>query len=139
MYKRILTSKGSNNTKITYNISGNASEYATLLQERYRLGDLHHQQCCHRAERLYVTTTTDNYSHLQACLEGRVKPHPPMTTSTTTTTGSVQPTASTTSAAITTISASATNATSPTTTSTTTTEAPSELAQSTMPPAVMEA
>ncbi|XP_016990889.2 uncharacterized protein LOC108052878 [Drosophila rhopaloa] len=95
---------GSNNTVSTYSISGNASESASLLQERYRVVDLQHDQCCHKAERHYVESTAKNYNHLQACLDGRAKPKPmpkpkPSTTSSTSTT---------------------------TTTTTTTTEAPTE-------------
>lgn len=75
---------GSNNTKATYTISGNASEYATTLQENYRLIDLRHEQCCHAAERAYVENTAQNYNHLQACLDGRVQPRPPKQTTTTT-------------------------------------------------------
>ncbi|ALC42955.1 CG16762, partial [Drosophila busckii] len=78
---------GSNNTISTYSISGNASEAATLLQERYRLIDLHHEQCIHKAERSYVESTASNYNYLQACLDARIKPKPiPTTTSSTTTT-----------------------------------------------------
>ncbi|XP_064539394.1 uncharacterized protein LOC135429119 [Drosophila montana] len=78
---------GSNNTISTYGISGNASESATLLQERYRLIDLHHEQCNHKAERTYVESTASNYNYLQACLDGRIKPKPlPSSTSSTSTT-----------------------------------------------------
>ncbi|XP_014102935.2 uncharacterized protein [Bactrocera oleae] len=97
------TKIGSENTKATYSISGNASEHATVLQERYRRIELHHQQCCQHAERRYVTDTASNYNYLQGCLDGQVQPRlqfPPTT---------VQPT---------------TSSTTPSTT-TTTTEAPS--------------
>ncbi|XP_011195546.2 uncharacterized protein LOC105220756 [Zeugodacus cucurbitae] len=93
------TKIGSENTKATYSISGNASEHATVLQERYRLVDLHHQQCCQRAERRYVSDTASNYNYLQGCLDGRVKPRlefssttvQPTTSSTTTTTTTEAP------------------------------------------------
>ncbi|XP_018801862.1 PREDICTED: uncharacterized protein LOC108976895 [Bactrocera latifrons] len=75
------TKIGSANTKAIYSISGNASEHATVLQERYRRIELHHQQCCQRAERRYVADTASNYNYLQACLDGHVQP----TTSSTTT------------------------------------------------------
>ncbi|EDW50204.1 GM14119 [Drosophila sechellia] len=92
---------GSNNTVSTYSISGNASESASVLEERYRVVDLRHSQCCQRAERHYVESTARNYNYLQACLDGRAKPKPmPKPTSTTSTTT--------------------------TTTTTTTTEAPTE-------------
>ncbi|XP_017057730.1 uncharacterized protein LOC108099006 [Drosophila ficusphila] len=99
---------GSNNTVSTYSISGNASESASLLRERYRVIDLQHEQCCHKAERHYVEATAKNYNHLQACLDGRVppKPMPPITTTSTTST---------------------------TTTTTTTTEAPTEPPTTTSP------
>ncbi|XP_037720974.1 uncharacterized protein LOC119554219 [Drosophila subpulchrella] len=80
---------GSNNTVSTYSISGNASESASLLEERYRVVDLQYDQCCRKAERHYVESTAKNYNHLQACLDGRVKPKPmpkPTTTTSTTTT-----------------------------------------------------
>ncbi|XP_020814413.1 uncharacterized protein LOC110188848 [Drosophila serrata] len=78
---------GSNNTVSTYSISGNASESGRMLQERYRVVDLQHEQCIHKAERSYVESTAKNYNHLQACLDGRVKPKPmPTTTSSTSST-----------------------------------------------------
>ncbi|EDV95530.1 exocyst complex component 5 [Drosophila grimshawi] len=103
---------GSNNTVATYGISGNASESATLLQERYRLIDLHHEQCMTKAERSYVESTAKNYNYLQACLDGRIKPKPiPSTTTSTTTTTTTTTEAPTTST---------------TTTTTTTTPEPTE-------------
>lgn len=80
-----LKLQGANNTKAVYSISGNASEYANLMQEKYRIIDLRHDQCCKTAERRYIESTADNYRNLQDCLEGHVKPLPPTTTTTTTT------------------------------------------------------
>ncbi|XP_054733799.1 uncharacterized protein LOC129241482 [Anastrepha obliqua] len=116
------TKIGTNNTKSTYSISGNASQYATVLQERYRLIDLHHQQCGHDAERKYVTDTANNYNYLQSCLDGRVKPRPLPTT------------------AVPAISSTTTTPTTPSTTTTTTTEAPALLQSSTTiaPPVVID-
>ncbi|KAM8710339.1 hypothetical protein ACLKA7_017037 [Drosophila subpalustris] len=94
---------GSNNTVSTYSISGNASESASLLQERYRLIDLHHVQCTHRAERSYVESTASNYNYLQGCLDGRIKPKPiPSTTSSTSSTTTTTTTTTTTEAPTTT-------------------------------------
>ncbi|XP_065360747.1 threonine-rich protein [Calliphora vicina] len=90
---------GANNTKAVYSISGNASEYANVMQEKYRIIDLRHEQCCKTSERSYVEATAANYRSLQDCLDGRVKPNPPTTTSTTTTTTTTttpQPTTTTT-------------------------------------------
>lgn len=85
-----LLFQGSNNTVSTYSISGNATESASILQERYRVVDLHHEQCVRKAERRYVESTARNYNYLQACLDGRAKPKPmpvlPPSTSTSTTT-----------------------------------------------------
>ncbi|XP_023292471.2 uncharacterized protein LOC111675852 [Lucilia cuprina] len=83
---------GANNTKAVYSISGNASEYANIMQEKYRLIDLRHEQCCKTAERSYIESTAVNYRNLQDCLDGRAKPNPPTTTTTTT----PQPTTTTT-------------------------------------------
>uniref|UniRef100_W8C354 Protein TsetseEP domain-containing protein n=1 Tax=Ceratitis capitata TaxID=7213 RepID=W8C354_CERCA len=93
------TKIGTENTKSSYSLSGNASEFATILQERYRLIDLHHQQCGQRAERRYVTDTAGNYNYLQGCLDGRLQPRLHLTTpstvaatsSTTTTTTEAPP------------------------------------------------
>ncbi|EDW78815.2 uncharacterized protein Dwil_GK12510 [Drosophila willistoni] len=88
---------GSNNTITTYSISGNASDQASKLQERYRLIDLQHEQCIHKAERSYVESTAGNYNYLQACLDGRVKPKPmPTTTSSTSTSSTTSSTTTTT-------------------------------------------
>ncbi|EDV50307.2 uncharacterized protein LOC6546495 [Drosophila erecta] len=104
---------GSNNTVSTYSISGNASESASVLEERYRVVELRHGQCCQRAERNYVEATARNYNYLQACLDGRAKPKPmPKPTSTTSTTT--------------------------TTTTTTTTEAPTEAPTTTETPLNVE-
>ncbi|SPP87609.1 uncharacterized protein LOC117588914 [Drosophila guanche] len=95
---------GSNNTVATYSISGNASESASLLQERYRVVELSHEQCIHKAERRYVEATATNYNYLQACLDGRVqpKPMPVPTTSTSTSTSTTTTTTTTTTEAPTT-------------------------------------
>ncbi|XP_011205835.2 hybrid signal transduction histidine kinase B [Bactrocera dorsalis] len=90
------TKIGSANTKATYSISGNASEHATVLQERYRRVELHHQQCCQRAERRYVADTASNYNYLQACLDGQVQPTTSSTTTTTVPTTSSTTTTTTT-------------------------------------------
>ncbi|EDW33183.1 GL24611 [Drosophila persimilis] len=96
---------GSNNTVATYSISGNASESASLLQERYRVVELSHEQCIHKAERRYVESTATNYNYLQACLDGRVKPKPmpvPVPESTTSTSTTTTTTTTTTTEAPTT-------------------------------------
>ncbi|KAM7355045.1 uncharacterized protein ACRADG_001274 [Cochliomyia hominivorax] len=76
---------GSNNTKAVYSISGNASEYANIMHEKYRVIDLRHEQCCKTAERNYVESTAANYRNLQDCLDGRIKPttYEPITSTTT--------------------------------------------------------
>ncbi|XP_043649626.1 uncharacterized protein LOC122617722 [Drosophila teissieri] len=86
---------GSNNTVSTYSISGNASESASVLEERYRVVELRHGQCCQRAERNYVESTAKNYNYLQACLDGRAKPKPMPTSTTSTTTTSTTTTTTT--------------------------------------------
>ncbi|XP_017011602.2 uncharacterized protein [Drosophila takahashii] len=90
---------GSNNTVSTYSISGNASESASLLEERYRVVELQHDQCRRKAEKNYVESTAKNYNHLQACLDGRVQPKPmPKPTTTTSTTSTTTTTTTTTEA-----------------------------------------
>ncbi|XP_034483229.1 uncharacterized protein LOC117788552 [Drosophila innubila] len=94
---------GSNNTVATYAISGNASESASLLQERYRLIDLHHVQCTNKAERNYIESTASNYNYLQGCLDGKIKPKPlPSTTSSSSSTTTTTTTTTTTEAPTTT-------------------------------------
>ncbi|EDV38701.1 uncharacterized protein Dana_GF24864 [Drosophila ananassae] len=97
---------GSNNTVSTYSISGNATESASILQERYRVVDLHHEQCHRKAERRYVESTARNYNYLQACLDGRAKPKPmptpPPSTSSSTSTSTTTTTTTTTEAPTTT-------------------------------------
>ncbi|XP_061393752.1 UV excision repair protein RAD23 homolog [Musca vetustissima] len=111
---------GAKTTKSVYSISGNASEYASIMHEKFRLIDLRHDQCCKSAERKYVEDTALVYRHLQDCLEGRVAP----TTTTTTTTVAPTTTTTTTTLAPTTTTTKATTTTPTTTTTTTTTVAP---------------
>ncbi|XP_013100463.1 uncharacterized protein LOC106082468 [Stomoxys calcitrans] len=65
---------GAMNTKAVYSISGNASEFANAMHEKYRLIDLKHEQCCKSAERKYVEDTAIVYHTLQTCLEGGAAP-----------------------------------------------------------------
>lgn len=44
------------------------------MQEKYRIIDLKHEQCCKTAERKYVEETAVVYRTLQDCLDGRVAP-----------------------------------------------------------------
>ncbi|XP_075160704.1 uncharacterized protein LOC142233600 [Haematobia irritans] len=77
---------GAMNTKAVYSISGNASEYANEIHEKYRLIDLKHEQCCKSAERKYVEDTAVVYRTLQKCLEGGAPTTTTTSTSSTTTT-----------------------------------------------------
>jgi hypothetical protein len=91
------TDLGTNNSKIVYVISGNASEYAMVLQERIRIIDVAFNKCNRQAERHYVDGVAESYKYLHLCLDGKVKPRPlrprPTTTSTTTTTTTTTTTA----------------------------------------------
>ncbi|XP_073836479.1 uncharacterized protein [Musca autumnalis] len=86
---------GAKSTKAVYSISGNATEYASIMHEKFRLIDLKHDQCCKAAERRYVEQTALVYRNLQDCLEGRIAPTTAVPTTTTTTT-TVAPTTTTT-------------------------------------------
>ncbi|XP_005179054.1 mucin-5AC [Musca domestica] len=101
---------GAKSTKAVYSISGNASEYASIMHEKFRLIDLRHDQCCKAAERKYVEDTAMVYRHLQDCLEGRVAPTTALP-STTTTTGAPSTTTTTTLAPTTTTTKASTTTT----------------------------
>lgn len=63
---------GAINSKDVYVISGNSSDYVSVIQEHYRIIDLRHEQCSKSAERTYVQASAVNYGQLQDCLEGKV-------------------------------------------------------------------
>uniref|UniRef100_A0A1A9X0G1 DUF725 domain-containing protein n=1 Tax=Glossina brevipalpis TaxID=37001 RepID=A0A1A9X0G1_9MUSC len=88
---------GALNSKDVYIISGNSSDYVSVIQEHYRIIDLRHEQCSKSAERTYVQATAENYGQLQDCLEGKVPPgKPPALTTTLSPPISTAPTLSTT-------------------------------------------
>ncbi|TMW42927.1 hypothetical protein DOY81_011992 [Sarcophaga bullata] len=74
---------GANNTKAVYSISGNASEHATLMREKYRTINVRHENCSMVCERTYIESTASTYRKLQSCLGGHTKPLDPSSTTTT--------------------------------------------------------
>ncbi|KAH8338416.1 hypothetical protein KR059_003279, partial [Drosophila kikkawai] len=57
------------NSKIMYEVSSNATENAVKIEEEYRVVDTQRNICVNNAERNYVQDTTTTYEQLNACLK----------------------------------------------------------------------